>query len=121
MQALSSLLVSLGFVPSDQRTPSTSVAVWDLIGFDLLSFPDPADLPTIALVLGDEGEVHQLLLLGYSGYVGVQCTGSQLRRALEAIQDGEIWAERRLVAKAFAHAIGNAGVRAELVRQVVRG
>lgn len=104
-QALVVLLASFGFTASDRCTAGSDIALWDLLGFDPLSYPDSPNLPTIALVLGDEWEVHELLLRGYSGYLGASSTARQLRQALEAVYHGEIWAERKLVARAFASVV----------------
>lgn len=64
------------------------------------------------LVLADEYSeetVCRLLMLGCSGYLAAEASGDTLRKAIQAVARGEIWAERHLVARTLQQALAAAG------------
>lgn len=99
-EALSLMVVDLGFEPTDTADERTEAAVWDLT-HGRFPFPAPPQTtPTLALVLGDE-HLADLLRQGYRGYVRPEEGGDVLRQALNAVRRGEIWAERQTLTKAI--------------------
>lgn len=64
------------------------------------------------LVLADEYSeeaVCRLLMLGCSGYLSGDASGDTLRKAIQAVARGEIWAERQVVARTLQRALAAAG------------
>jgi len=64
------------------------------------------------LVLADEYNeeaVCRLLMLGCSGYLSADASGDTLKKAIEAVARGEIWAERQMVARTLQRALAAAG------------
>ncbi len=64
------------------------------------------------LVLADdynEEAVCRLLMLGCSGYLSRDASGDTLRKAIQAVARGEIWAERQVVARTLQRALAAAG------------
>lgn len=100
-EALATLLTSFGFKVHDRQRPDTEVILCDLLSYHFSQYPLPSNIPTLAILIGEEQEVVEALLLGYRGYIGATNDSRTLKTALEAVHRGEVWAERRLIAKAL--------------------
>jgi DNA-binding NarL/FixJ family response regulator len=94
------LLETLGLRPTLQLETQCEVALWDLTS-SVSPFPPPPSLPTLALITGGDADAVLLLKQHYRGYlrVGDDCT--VLKRALEAVRRGEIWADRKILTQAL--------------------
>jgi hypothetical protein len=90
-EALVLLLEKLGLEPTLQMESHCEVALWDLTSTPP-PFPPPPSLPTLALITGGEADVVSLLKQHYRGYLRTTDDRSVLKRALEAVRRGEIWA-----------------------------
>ena len=65
--------------------------------------PPPPPYPTVAFVSGRDQDLVQLLRTGYKGYL--RPGDKNVVRAVRAVLHGEVWGERRLIARALeAHA-----------------
>ncbi len=68
--------------------------------------------PLRILVLADEYSeeaVCRWLMLGCSGYLSGDASGDTLRKAIQAVARGEIWADRQVVARTLQQALAAAG------------
>lgn len=92
-------LKRLGLEPCAERRPDAEVALWDLIEYPRLHYPLAPDLPTLAFLEVHEADALMLLMLGYGGYFDARGDGQLLKRALEAVARGELWAERKVITK----------------------
>lgn len=103
-EALSSLITSFGYKVTNSSSASPQVAVWSLTH---PPFPKPRpSLPTLAIVtFTDDDNLLELLSLGYRGYHLPDKPSAQLKQAIQAIYEGEVWAERRIVAQALTPAV----------------
>jgi DNA-binding NarL/FixJ family response regulator len=99
-EALVLLLEKLGLEPTLQMESHCEVALWDLTSTPP-PFPPPPSLPTLALVTGGEADVVSLLKQHYRGYLRTTDDRSVLKRALEAVRRGEIWADRKMLTHAL--------------------
>jgi DNA-binding NarL/FixJ family response regulator len=99
-EALSSLITSFGYEVTNLSDASPQVAVWSL---DTQPFPKPLpSLPTLAIVtFTEDAKLVELLELGYRGYHLPDKPSAQLKRAIYTVYEGEVWAERRIVAQAL--------------------
>ena len=101
-EALSLLVEAHGYVAEARRTKKTDIALWDLSGHTL-PYPAPSDLPTLALLKANDADIASLLHLRYRGVLKPTDSGESLKRALDAVRRGEIWADRRHLTMAFDH------------------
>lgn len=99
------LLAKFGLDAAPERTRDAEVALIDL-SLHQAPFPEPPDLPTLAIANGDDGVVLALLRRRYRGYVKPSDEPKTLVKALRAVRKGEIWAERRLLSNAVLMADG---------------
>ena len=106
-------LSSLGFESYAERRPDAEVALWDLLEYPRLHYPRPPDLPTLAFLKVHEPDALMLLMLGYGGYFDAGGDGQLLKRALEAVARGELWAERKVITKLIALAYPTTPTRAD--------
>ncbi len=101
-EALAELVKSFGFEAHLEQEPQSEVALWDLTSTFTL-YPSPPALPTLALVLGEnvEDKIIDLLNKRYRGYIVSSEDRHVLKRALEAVRRGEIWARREMLTRTF--------------------
>lgn len=97
--ALELLLRDMGFSVSPEGE-AADVALWDLSAASP-PYPQPPQVATLAITAGSEGEAISLLRQRYRGYVTSVDDAGVLRRALEAVRRGEIWADRQLLTRAL--------------------
>lgn len=76
------------------------VALWDLSATSP-PYPLPPQIPTLAITAGSEADAISLLRQRYRGYVTPADGSALLKRALEAVRRGEIWADRQLLTRAL--------------------
>jgi DNA-binding NarL/FixJ family response regulator len=103
LESLVLLLEEMGFVATSERTEESEIALWDLT-ISVPPFPQPSQLPTLAIISGDESDAIQLFQRRYRGYIKASDDSTILKRALEAVLRGEIWADRRLLTRALDRA-----------------
>lgn len=72
---------------SDQAT----VAIWDLRD-EKPPYPHPPAVPTLALLNGTSSDKLMLLSIGYRGYLTGEEDLDSLKKAIETILRGEVWA-----------------------------
>lgn len=97
--ALATLLEKAeGFTVHTGSTPleGTDLAIWDLRGFKA-PFPLPPEMPTVALIDGSKSDKIIVLGIGYRGYLSGEESVEDLKRAVQVVLEGEIWAERSLM------------------------
>ena len=99
--SLVTLLHSLGFSASLERTTDTRVALWDLTG-ERSPYPPPPDVPTLALLVDEVQGGPEVLRLHYRGYLGPNEDASDLKRALDAVERGGFWIDGREVESVVA-------------------
>ncbi len=90
-EALASLIGRLGFQADLSEHAETEVALWAPSSISN-PVPAPPSMPTLVLIQDDEAAVMTLLRKGYRGCLLPDDDGQQLKKALEAIRRGEIWA-----------------------------
>lgn len=98
--ALVLLLHTLGLQPTRQLNALCEVALWDLTS-SMSPFPPPPSMPTLALITGGDTDAVMLLKQHYRGYLRVGDDRSVLKKALESIRRGEIWADRKILTQAL--------------------
>ncbi len=98
--ALVSLLNSLGFEGSMDDPSGAELALWDLCSYSN-HYPPPAAVPTLAMVSGCENTMAELLRMGYRGLLSASDGPEVLKKALQALRRGEVWAERMVLAEAL--------------------
>jgi DNA-binding NarL/FixJ family response regulator len=98
-QALVALLEQAGFQvvagPSPEHKPD--LAVVDLRAARHPYPPPPENVPAIALVSGIDSDKLLVLKLGYRGYLHGNEAIDDLRRAINTVISGQLWAERRVL------------------------
>jgi DNA-binding NarL/FixJ family response regulator len=97
-EALLHLLTELGFQASISREEETELALWDLSSSQP-PYPMAPSLPTLAIISGQETNAVTLLHNHYRGYLTPADSSETLKKALEAVRRGEIWAERSTLTK----------------------
>lgn len=99
-ESLILLLSELGFHATNEEEDESEVAIWDLT---LASppYPVPPRLPTLAIIAGSEADAVVLFQRRYRGYIKASDDSDILKRALEAVRRGEIWADRKLLTRAL--------------------
>lgn len=95
--ALVLLLRSVG-CEVDATGEEAEVALWDL-STSSPPFPVPPALPTLAITSGAEADVISLLRQRYRGCIHASDSAAVLKKALEAVRRGEIWADRELLTR----------------------
>lgn len=97
-RALVLLLESLGFQGQEGAEPAPEVAVWNVCAQSIVP---PPPVPTLAVItFGDERDLLELLSLGYRGYLSPEEAPAKLAEAIRAVHAGDVWAERRILARA---------------------
>ena len=94
---LETLLCRKGFTPSFTLAPSPEIVLRDLHAH-FAPYPPPPPYPTVAFVSGRDRDLVQLLRTGYKGYL--RPGDKNVVRAVRAVLRGEVWGERRLIARA---------------------
>ena len=56
----------------------------------------------------EESAILEALTLGARGYI-IKCDGTDLEKAIRAVQRGEVWARRRVLARVLNQLVGLAG------------
>ena len=87
-EALAHLVIHLGFTAQLEQTPRSEVALWHLSQLTP-PYPTPSALPTLVLTSG-QADASTLLQRGYRGHLDPLAPSQTLKRALEAVQHGEI-------------------------------
>lgn len=96
-EGLTRLIESLGYTTQVEPEPPPDLAIWNLCGQHSPSLPAPP-VPTLALLCtSHEEEIVELLRLGYQGYIRPDGSLEEVKRAIEAMKRGEVWAERHII------------------------
>jgi DNA-binding NarL/FixJ family response regulator len=101
--SLGMLVSSFGYTVTSE--PDAEVAVRELCCY--ANYPPPFTIPTLALIADGEANAERVLLLGYRGYVRSSQEASQLKLALQAVRNGENWAERKVMARILGNRTGS--------------
>lgn len=96
--ALAKLVESMGFEALSENAPHAELALWDLTTTSP-PYPAPPPLPTVAIIAGGEPQAVALLQHRYRGYVTPTDDACSLKRALQAVRRGEIWADRLILTR----------------------
>ena len=96
--ALAKLVESMGFGAHTENASHVEIALLDL-STTSPPYPAPPPLPTVAIISGGELEAVELLQHRYRGYVTPKDDVCILKRALQAVRRGEIWADRAILTK----------------------
>lgn len=99
-EALALLLETLGLQASLQLDGQCEVALWDLTS-SLPPFVPAPSLPTLAFMTGGDADAVLLLKQHYRGYLLPSDDCAVLKKALEVIRGGEIWADRTILIRAL--------------------
>jgi DNA-binding NarL/FixJ family response regulator len=98
--ALAGLVSSLGFEGCTDLEGSVELGLWDLCSY-VAHYPPPAAVPTLAMVKDQENDLPKLLRMGYRGFMRVHEGPEVLKKALQALRRGEIWAEHWVISEAL--------------------
>lgn len=101
IDALAMLVESMGFEAVTDDTSRAEVAFCDLTTVTP-PYPAPPPLPTVAHIIGGEFEAVELLQRRYRGYVTAADDIQTLRRALETVRRGDIWADRTILTRVIS-------------------
>lgn len=99
-EALMLIIERQGHRAETQCSAQTDIALWDLSAC-MSPYPAPPELPTLALLSASDVDIAQLLHLRYRGVLKPTDDGAMLKKALDAVRRGEIWADRRHLTLAF--------------------
>ncbi len=118
-EALSDLLLSLGYGVQLEAGPDVEVMLCDLCSSRSPYHPAHF-IPSLAVICTDasDEELANLLLLGYRGYLPPYSDSKVLKQAITAVAQGEIWASRRVTCLALTKALGSGANNAEETRIV---
>ena len=97
-EAIEALVVKNGYDITTDLQARTSVAVRDLSN-PLEPYPLPPPCPALAFVSDSNEEIVKVLRLGYLGYLRPLDSKENFIKALKVVSRGELWAERRLLAR----------------------
>ncbi len=97
-EAVATLLKEAGFAVVNKPPPvlHADLAVWDLRDLHP-PYPEPPEMPALAFVDSTEANKIMLLGMGYRGYLHGEESLSDLKRAIEVVLRGEVWAERSIL------------------------
>lgn len=101
IDALSLLVEKMGFKAVTGDAARAEVALYDLTTVTP-PYPPPPPLPTVAHIVGGEFEAVELLGRRYRGYVTAEDDIETLKRALEAVRRGDIWADREVLTRVIS-------------------
>jgi RNA polymerase sigma factor (sigma-70 family) len=96
-EGLTLLLADIGFEATGAQGTPARVGLWDLSAL-LPPYPPAPALPTLAIIANHNMAV-EALRQHYRGYIQPTDDGFVLRRAIEAVGRGEIWAERGILSQ----------------------
>ena len=96
-EALVQFVSRLGFEAHTEQTSQVEVALLHL-GKPAPPFPAPPALPTLALT-SSQVNATKLLQHGYRGHLDMGASAETLKRALNAVHNGEIWANRETLTR----------------------
>lgn len=96
--SLCNLLEGHNFKIATNHESSAHVAIVDLSHLSP-PYPPPATVPTLALIRGSYAEAKAAIASGYRGYLTQDSDPQLLPKALRAIANGEVWAERKVISE----------------------
>ncbi len=99
-ETLGLLLSREGFAPTSRADADPRIVLKDLQGH-AAPYPPPPPYRTLALVAAHENDLVHLLYLGYKGYLRPSEGGTTIVKAVRAVLRGEVWGERKLIARAL--------------------
>jgi DNA-binding NarL/FixJ family response regulator len=99
-EALATYLERVGY--EVQTAPRTSeqvtIAIWDLRD-EKPPYPRPPAVPTLALLDGTNSDKLMILSVGYRGYLTGEEDPVTVKKAIETVLAGQLWAERSVLSQ----------------------